>query len=29
LVQWVTVNLPKWIQVTDLEKLQIFSRETL
>lgn len=28
LVQWVTVNLPKWTQVGDLEQLQIFSRET-
>ena len=29
LVQWVTVNLPKWTNVTALEELKIFSRSTL
>jgi hypothetical protein len=28
LVKWVTVNLPKWTKVGDLEQLQIFARET-
>jgi hypothetical protein len=29
LVQWVTVNLPKWSNVSALEDLKIFSRTTL